>query len=117
MFYTCAENGFPIAPVAIEFKDANLAWVNREMFVPHAFGAFWQEKVRNTRKFWAKFQWTDAEQLLEDVRNWTQEECYRLRKIDGFKELMIYLSLTSCRRNAHLSACSSIIIEVGLPAP
>ena len=34
--------------------------------------------------FGPSFSGIDAEQLLEDVRNWTQEECYRLRKeIDG----------------------------------
>ena len=84
MFYTCAENSFPIAPAAIEFKDPDLAWVNREMFIPHAFRHFGMKKVEIHVSFGPSFSGTDAEQLLEDVRNWTQKECYRLRKeIDG----------------------------------
>ena len=26
MFYTCAEEGFPIVPVALEYRDPNIAW-------------------------------------------------------------------------------------------
>ena len=45
MFYTCAENGFPIAPAAIEFEDPNIAWVNAEWFIPHAFRHFGKRRL------------------------------------------------------------------------
>ena len=81
MFYTCAENGFPIAPAAIEFEDPNIAWVNAEWFIPHAFRHFGKKRIVVHVGFGPSFKGTDAEKLLEDVRNWTQEECYRLRGI------------------------------------
>ena len=59
MFYTCAENGFPIAPAAIEFKDPDLAWVNREMFIPHAFRHFGMKEVEIHVSFGPSFSGTD----------------------------------------------------------
>jgi len=31
--------------------------------------------------FGPSFRGKDAEKLLDEVRNWTQEECYKLREI------------------------------------
>lgn len=81
IFYTCAENGFPIAPAAIEFEDPEIAWVNAEWFIPHAFRHFGKRRIVVHVSFGPSFEGKDAEKLLKDVRNWTQDECYKLREI------------------------------------
>ena len=81
MFYTCAENGFPIAPVAIEFENDDLNWVNKEWFIPHAFRNFGNRRNNIHVSFGPSFSGNDAEKLLDDVRNWTQNESYRLRDL------------------------------------
>ena len=81
MFYTCAEHGFPIAPAAIEYEDPDIAWVNAEWFIPHALKHFGKRRVVVHVSFGPSFRGTDAEKLLVDVRDWTQEECLKLREI------------------------------------
>jgi|TARA_B110000879_G_scaffold166245_1_gene214867 1-acyl-sn-glycerol-3-phosphate acyltransferase len=80
IFYTCAENGFQIAPAAIEYKDPNIAWVGKEWFIPHAFRHFGAKYIDTYVSFGPTFKNNDAEQLIIDVRDWTQNECNRLRK-------------------------------------
>ena len=54
MFYTCAEEGFAVVPVALEYRDPNIAWVGNTWFIPHAFRHFepdtsmWLCAVRRT---------------------------------------------------------------------
>ena len=45
IFYTCAENGCPIVPAAIEYENPEIAWVGKEMFIPHAFRHFGARKI------------------------------------------------------------------------
>jgi 1-acyl-sn-glycerol-3-phosphate acyltransferase len=81
MFYTCAEHGFPIAPAAIEFEDKGVAWASDEWFIPHSFRNFGKRRINVHVSFGPSFSGNEAEKLREDVMNWTQEECYRLRAI------------------------------------
>jgi 1-acyl-sn-glycerol-3-phosphate acyltransferase len=84
IFYTCAENGFPIVPAAIEYENPNIAWVGKEMFIPHALRHFGARKINVHVSFGPSMSNSDAEKLREDARNWTQDECLRLRAIiDG----------------------------------
>jgi len=86
IFYTCAENGFPIVPTAIEYENSDIAWVDKEMFIPHALTHFGARKINVHVSFGPSMSNDDAEQLREDARNWTQTECLRLRAIiDGNK--------------------------------
>ena len=63
MFYTCAEEGFPIVPVALEYKDPNIAWVNKEWFVPHAFHHFGAKTIDVAVRIGEAVHMTDAEAL------------------------------------------------------
>jgi 1-acyl-sn-glycerol-3-phosphate acyltransferase len=86
IFYTCAENGFLIVPTAIEYENSDIAWVDKEMFIPHALTHFGARKINVHVSFGPSMSNDDAEQLREDARNWTQTECLRLRAIiDGNK--------------------------------
>ena len=81
MFYTCAENDFPIAPAAIEFEDRGVAWASKEWFIPHAFRNFGKRRINVHVSFGPSFRGEDAEKLREDVMKWTQDECNKLRGI------------------------------------
>lgn len=86
IFYTCSDNGFQIAPAAIEYKNADIAWINKEWFIPHAFRHFGARIIETHVSFGPIFKGKDAEKLLTEVRDWTQKECYRLREILDKKE-------------------------------
>jgi len=80
MFYTCAEEGFPIVPVALEYRDPNIAWVDNVWFLPHAFNHFGAKKIEVTVRIGDAVKMTDAEGLRAHVRNWTEAQCLDLRK-------------------------------------
>jgi len=79
IFYSCAENGFQIAPVAIEYRDPNIAWVGGEWFITHTFRHLGARYIDAYVSFGPIFKNNDAEKLIVDVRSWTQKECTRLR--------------------------------------
>ncbi|HIO59016.1 MAG TPA: 1-acyl-sn-glycerol-3-phosphate acyltransferase [Flavobacteriales bacterium] len=81
IFYTCADNGFQIAPAAIEYRNTNIAWVGNEWFIPHACRHFGSRYIDTHVSFGPVFKGDDAEKLIVEVRDWTQKECYRLRDI------------------------------------
>ena len=80
MFYTCAEDGFPIVPVAIEYRDPNIAWVGDTWFIPHAFRQFGSKTIEVAVRFGEPVIMNDAEKLREHVRTWTANACLELRE-------------------------------------
>lgn len=83
MFYTCAEEGFPIVPVALEYKDPNIAWVDKAWFIPHAFHHFGARHMDIAVRFGPVMRGEDAETLRSEVMAWTQNACLELRaKLD-----------------------------------
>jgi 1-acyl-sn-glycerol-3-phosphate acyltransferase len=78
IFYSCAENGFQIAPVAIEYRDPNIAWVGG-WFITHTIRHLGARYIDTYVSFGPIFKNKDAEKLIVDVRSWTQTECTRLR--------------------------------------
>lgn len=84
MFYTCAEEGFPIVPVALEYRDPNIAWVDNAWFVPHAFHHFGAKHIDVTVRVGAPVSMGDAEALRTRIREWTQTQCLEMRQaFDG----------------------------------
>ena len=79
MFYTCAEEGFPIVPAALEYKDPNIAWVGNTWFIPHAFHHFGAKHIDIAVRFGKPVHMKDAEALRTLVRDWTQAQCLELR--------------------------------------
>ena len=80
MFYTCAEEGFPIVPVAIEYRDPNIAWVDNAWFVPHAFHHFGAKHIDVTVRVGNPVNMNDAEALRSHVRSWTEAQCLEMRR-------------------------------------
>ncbi|MBC8149928.1 MAG: 1-acyl-sn-glycerol-3-phosphate acyltransferase [Bacteroidetes bacterium] len=81
VFYSCAENGFQIAPVAIEYRDPDIAWVGGKWFITHTFRHLGARYIDTYVSFGPIFKNNDAEKLIVDVRSWTQKECTRLREL------------------------------------
>lgn len=80
MFYTCAEEGFPIVPVALEYRDPNIAWVDNVWFVPHAFHHFGAKHIDVTVRIGSAVTMDNAEALRTHVRSWTEAQCLELRQ-------------------------------------
>ena len=78
IFYSCAENGFQIAPVAIEYRNPDIAWVGG-WFITHTIRHLGARYIDAYVSFGPIFKNNDAEKLIVDVRSWTQRECNRLR--------------------------------------
>lgn len=79
MFYTCAEEGFPIVPVALEYRDPNIAWVDQAWFVPHAFHHFGAKHIDVAVRIGEAVTMTDAEALRAHVHGWTEAQVLDLR--------------------------------------
>lgn len=80
MFYLCADGGFPITPVAIEYADPKIAWVGNEWFIPHAFRHFGKRHLDVIVEFGPTQTFTEGSVGLATIRNWTEETVLRLRK-------------------------------------
>lgn len=79
MFYTCAEEGFPIVPVALEYRDPNIAWVDQAWFIPHAFHHFGAKHIDVAVRIGEAVTMTDAEALRAHVHGWTEAQVLDLR--------------------------------------
>ena len=79
MFYTCAEEGFPIVPVALEYRDPNIAWVDQAWFIPHAFHHFGAKHIDVAVRIGEAVTMTDAEALRAHVHRWTEAQVLELR--------------------------------------
>lgn len=80
MFYICAEGGFPITPVAIEYKDPTIAWVGNDWFIPHAWKHFGKRRIEVTVVFGQTQHHPDGGAALESVRSWTEKTVASLRE-------------------------------------
>jgi 1-acyl-sn-glycerol-3-phosphate acyltransferase len=81
MFYISAEGGFPITPIAIEYRDPNIAWVDKQMFIPHAWKHFGKKHMDIRVSIGKTIKGTDGQELLDKAHQWTQSEVYRLRAL------------------------------------
>jgi 1-acyl-sn-glycerol-3-phosphate acyltransferase len=81
MFNTCAESGFPITPVALEYADLDMAWIGSDTFLPHFMRTFRHRSVRVAVSFGEPFTGTDAIELREKTQTWVADEVLRLREM------------------------------------
>ena len=79
MFYISAEGGFPVTPIAIEYKDPNIAWVGQAKFVPHAWKQFGAKHIDVKVSYGPTYCLPDGGEMLEKTRAWTEKEVMRLR--------------------------------------
>lgn len=79
MFYISAEGDFPITPIAIEYKDPNIAWVGQSKFIPHAWKHFGARHIDVKVSYGQTKRNSDGGKLLEWARDWTAQEVLQLR--------------------------------------
>ena len=79
VFMTCAEFNIPVLPVAIEYHNPEVAWVDDDTFYPHFFKIFSRKKIFASFHVGPEIQSTDPEKLLNDTRNWIHEETLKIR--------------------------------------
>lgn len=79
MFFTAAEEGFPIIPVAIFYENPDLAWVGDDNMGAHFFRNFSKWSTTAHVIFGEPMTGNDGEELLERVRDW------KLEQLEGFR--------------------------------
>lgn len=79
MFYICAEGGFPITPVAIEYRDPDIAWVGKEWFIPHAWKHFGKRRIEVAVTFGETKRFSEGGEAQREVHAWTSKTVARLR--------------------------------------
>jgi 1-acyl-sn-glycerol-3-phosphate acyltransferase len=79
MFAIAADGGFPITPIAIEYRDPSIAWVGDDTFIPHAWKHLGKRWTDVTVCFGETFVGTDPEENLRRTREWTAAQVDRIR--------------------------------------
>lgn len=80
MFYISAEGGFPITPIALEYKDPDIAWVGQSKFIPHAWKHFSKRHIDIKVSIGKTLTGSDGGKLLKEAHDWTAKEVLKLRK-------------------------------------
>lgn len=78
MFYTAAEGAIPIVPVALEYLDANDAWVGEATFIPHFLRTFGKKRTEVRLAFGPRLIGEDSEELRQKTRGWIADELAHL---------------------------------------
>jgi len=78
MFRVAANEGLKIFPVAIEFKDKDMAWIGDDTFLLHFFKAFSNWRVDVDVSFGPVISGSDEKQLREETFKWIDGETKRL---------------------------------------
>jgi len=79
MFFTAAEEGFPIIPVAIFYENPDLAWVGDDDMGAHFFRNFSKWSTKAHVIFGEPITGSDGEELMIRVRDWKLEQLGRFR--------------------------------------
>lgn len=80
MFHTVADGGFKIIPLAIEYKNADIAWVDDQTFVPHFCEQFSKPKIEVLIKYGSTLEGKDGEELRTLTHKWLSEQTLLFRK-------------------------------------
>lgn len=80
MFRVAANEGLKIFPVAIEFKEKDMAWIGDDTFLPHFFKAFARWRVDVDVSFGPPVSGSDENQIREETFRWIDGETRRLAR-------------------------------------
>ena len=79
MFKMCAEGNFPICPIAMEYRNPEVAWEGSDLFVPHAMRVFRRRYVDVALRFGEVQYGEDMVELRDRLHTWTSEACREMR--------------------------------------
>lgn len=80
MFFTAAEEGFPIIPVAVYYENPDLAWVGDDNMGAHFFRNFSKLSTTAHITYGEPMTGTDGEELMNRVQAWTAQQLENFRK-------------------------------------
>lgn len=83
MFRTCAAEGFPVIPVAVEFKNKEMAWIGDDTFLRHFIEAFGHWRIEVDVSIGAPLSGNDGEALRRHTQTWAAAETDRLAALQG----------------------------------
>jgi len=78
-FRIAAENGFPIIPIAVDYKDPSFYWTGDNSFVNHIINTFGQ-KMEVKVSFGAPITNSDPDALLKATQSWIDQELLEMRR-------------------------------------
>ena len=78
MFRVAANEGLRVYPVAIEFREKDMAWIGDDTFLPHFFKAFSRWRVDVDVSFGPPVSGSDEKQIREETFRWIDGETRRL---------------------------------------
>jgi 1-acyl-sn-glycerol-3-phosphate acyltransferase len=78
IFRTCAAEGFPVVPIAIEFKNKDMAWIGDDTFLRHFLEAFGHWRVEVSVSVGQPLSGNDGEALRLQCQQWVDSETRRL---------------------------------------
>ncbi len=79
MFKMCADGGFPIFPIAMEYRHQEVAWEGKDLFIPHAFKIFGHRHVDVALRFGEVQYGDDPVELRQRIYDWTSKACAEMR--------------------------------------
>ncbi|MCH1582234.1 MAG: 1-acyl-sn-glycerol-3-phosphate acyltransferase [Flavobacteriales bacterium] len=79
MFKMCADGGFPITPIAMEYRDKDVAWIGSSTFLDHAFRSFGHRNIDVAVRFGEVQYGDDPVELRQRIHEWTAQACLEMR--------------------------------------
>ncbi len=79
-FKLAAENGIPIVPVAVEYRDPADYWVGTDTFLAHFLRRFREKRMYAYLHFGPTLQNHDPEVLLQQTKTWIDAELLKIRQ-------------------------------------
>ena len=77
-FRLAAENGIPIVPVAVEYRDPADYWVGSDSFLAHFLRRFGQKRIQAYLHFGPTLRHHDPEWLLQQTKQWIDAELLQI---------------------------------------
>jgi 1-acyl-sn-glycerol-3-phosphate acyltransferase len=79
MFKMCADGDFPMTPIAMEYRNADIAWVGNDWFIPHFIRVFGRRNIDVKVCFGPVMRDSDPVALHNRVTEWTARNLLEMR--------------------------------------
>ena len=80
MFHTVAEGGFTVVPIAIEYRDPAIAWIDDDLFIPHFVKQFGKRQIEVKVVYGKPISGTNGEELRQKTADFMSGQVLRMRR-------------------------------------